>query len=168
MDWCAIWQQHHRDIVGYFYRRISDLATSEDLAAQTFVKALEAERAGKGPESHLTGWLYRIAHNLLVDFYRERDRKKVADLEELDKWMPRRAGFFDDGGLAELCAESELWGRLNRATRSLTDQQQSVIVMRSQGYKLKEIADGLSMSEESVKGFLQRGLQNMRVMLAVE
>ena len=67
------WRQR---IFSYIYRRVGDADTANDLASATIAKAFEAQLAGKGHRSHFGGWLYRIAHNLIIDHYRLRDRRR--------------------------------------------------------------------------------------------
>jgi DNA-directed RNA polymerase specialized sigma24 family protein len=56
---------------------------AEELTADVFYKMLEAIRAGNGWKSSFTGWLYRIAHNRIIDYYRERARRESVSIEDV-------------------------------------------------------------------------------------
>jgi RNA polymerase sigma factor (sigma-70 family) len=82
IDLAAIYQEYQPKIEGYIYRRTSDPTLTEDLTAQVFLNVLEATKAGKGAGQHFNSWLYRIAHNLVIDHYRTRDRRQDIPLED--------------------------------------------------------------------------------------
>ena len=67
---CETYDTYAPAIHRYIYRKTGDADTAQDLTAETFQRFLEALKRGAGPTEHLSGWLYRVAHNLIVDHYR--------------------------------------------------------------------------------------------------
>ena len=62
-------------IYSYIYHRTGDSAASEDLTGEVFVRMLEAIRQDRTWTATLQGWLYRIAHNLVVDHFRRQSER---------------------------------------------------------------------------------------------
>ena len=63
-----LYDRYEAKIYSYIYRRTGEQTLAEDLTAQVFLKMLEAIRKQKAWHSSFSGWLYRIAHNLVVDY----------------------------------------------------------------------------------------------------
>jgi RNA polymerase sigma-70 factor (ECF subfamily) len=160
LDLAAMWHTDKSKIETYILRRTSDPVLAEDLAAQTFCKASEAQHRGKGPRTSERGWLYRIAHNLIIDHYRQRDRRPITDLEDT---LP----YQDHKYAPEECAERELDIRaLATAMQRLTDDQATVIYMRwIDGYSFGEIARAMGKTEGAVKALQHRGMETLRLFL---
>ena len=72
-----VYDRYEAKIYSYIYRRTGDQSLAEDLTAQVFLKMLESIRNRKAWHSSFSGWLYRIAHNLVIDHYRRRDRQSA-------------------------------------------------------------------------------------------
>lgn len=157
-DIATLWHTYAPKIHAYVYRRTSDPVLSEDLTAQTFLRALEALRCGQGPRTSLSGWIYRIAHNLIIDYYRVCDRRPVADLDETLPWphpLPSE--------MAELQLDFDAvaW-----AMRRLTDEQAQVLQLRYiDGYAFGEIAVVMGKTEGAVKALQRRALATLKLLL---
>jgi RNA polymerase sigma-70 factor, ECF subfamily len=78
----TMWTEYQPKLEQDIWRKTSDSELTEDLAAQVFVKAIEAIAQGKGPHSNESGWIYRIAHNQVVDHYRKCSRQRITALED--------------------------------------------------------------------------------------
>lgn len=147
-------------IAGYIYRRTGDVSLTEDLTAQVFLKALEATRRGKGARQNVNGWLYRIAHNLVVDHYRARDRHRNVPLDDADCLHSEH-----DCTTAAV-VQSLRRSNLYRAMQRLTDEQAAVIRMRLAGYCDREIAATMGKTPGAVKALYFRGVETLRRLLA--
>lgn len=152
METESLWLAHHSKILRYIQRRIDDPQLAEDLAAETFTRAIDAQRRGKGATRHTTGWLYRIAHNLVIDHYRARDRRP--DRIGIDLVAHR---VLTNDEPVNVAITIERHARLYFAIGYLTPEQQSVIIRRLQGYPFHEIAAELDTTEGAVKALLHRG-----------
>ena len=62
-----LYDRYETKIYTYIYRRTGDEVLAEDMTAQVFMKMLQAIREEKAWHSSFSGWLYRIAHNLVID-----------------------------------------------------------------------------------------------------
>jgi uncharacterized membrane protein YgcG len=66
----------------YIYRRVGDVETARDLTADLFGALLKAAQNGRGPDQHIRAWLYRAAHNIVIDHYRSRQHRQHLPLSE--------------------------------------------------------------------------------------
>ncbi len=158
-----LYDRYELKIYNYIYRRTSDQALSEDLTAQVFLKMLEAIHNERAWRSSFSGWLYRIAHNLVIDHYRTRDRQKQISLDD----APAMA---DMGVSPVRAAEIALDGEaLRAAIRRLTDDQAQVISLRFlEGYSFSEIAEMMDKTEGAVKALQHRAVATLRQLLVRE
>lgn len=158
-----IYDRYELKIYNYIYRRTSDPGLSEDLTAQVFLKMLEAIQSERAWHSSFSGWLYRIAHNLVIDHYRARDRQKQVSIDDVPHMhdagtTPLRA--------AEIALEAEA---LRSAIRRLTDEQAQVISLRFlEGYSFAEIAEMMDKTEGAVKALQHRAVATLRQLLVLE
>ncbi len=149
-----IYQRHVERIYRYVRYRVGDEVLAEDITADVFVKALESLGQYDDRGVPLIAWLYRIAGARIIDHWRMLRRRQTTPLEQ-------------EGQEQELAADSEtsdidIFDRqaLLKAVRELTDDQQSVIVLRFfQGMTTIEVAEVLGKTEGAVKALQRRALE---------
>jgi len=155
----TIFETYYLPLYRYVYQHLRHRATAEDLTAEVFSRMLEQLAKGSGPDQHLRAWLYRVAHNLVVDHAR---RQVHRDHEPLDE------GLVSTGQ----DVETEVHGAIQReraaaALQRLTSMQRAVIILKYlEGYTNEEIAFMLDLSVGAVKALQHRGLASMRRHLA--
>ncbi len=155
-----LYDRYEAKIYHYIFHRIGDQPLAEDLTAQVFLKMLEAIRDRKAWHSSFSGWLYRIAHNLVIDHYRRRGRHSSVALEDAPV---RLADLEDPVVTAEFNLEAE---RLRFAIRRLTDEQAEVVSLRFlEGYSIIEVADMTNRTEGAVKALQYRAVTTLRALL---
>ena len=146
----AIYDLHSPGLFRYAMRRLGDVSLAEDCLSETFSRFLQALHAGRGPRDHLQAYLYRVAHNWIVDHYRrgpvpaeqltERIRDDDPDPEEQADWRLRQE-------------------RLRTSLQKLTPDQQQVIALKYlEGWRNQEIAQALRKTVGSVKSLQHRAL----------
>jgi RNA polymerase sigma-70 factor (ECF subfamily) len=151
----TIFDTYYPPIYRYIYHHIGHEQTVEDLAAEVFSRLLEHLNNGRGPRDHLKAWLYRVAHNLVVDELR---RRRHRDHLELDERLPDQ-----DAGVEDEARRSILAARARGALADLTPKQRSVIVMKYlQGMSNDEVASALALPVGAVKSLQNRGLAALR------
>lgn len=149
-DAAALYDQYAPALYRYIYYRLGAKTYAEDLTAEVFVRVLRANRT---PDDW-RAYLYRIAHNLVVDYL----RRNPAVLETLPETMLAENG--DPVVHAE--AEEER-RRLRRAIARLTPEQQQVIVLKFvQEMSNAEVAQIMDKPEGAVKALQHRALANLR------
>jgi RNA polymerase sigma-70 factor (ECF subfamily) len=139
----------------YIYHHLHHRATAEDLAAEVLTRMLEQLADGRGPTRHLNAWLYRVAHNLVVD---ESRRRVHRDHDPLDEGT---AAAVED---VEAQTAMAIWRQQARgALAELTPNQRAVLFLRFlEGYENKEISRVLQTSVGAVKALQHRALEAMR------
>ena len=150
-----LYRQYAPGIYGYVASRVGDPALADDLASEVFLRALEGLPRFEYRGISFGAWLYRIAHDRVVDHFRRQARRPVLSLENGD--LPVQNGV--EGQVeANLGAQ-----RLKKAIDQLTADQQQVILLRfNAGLKLKETAYVMSKSVGAVKMLQLRALAHLR------
>lgn len=140
-------------IYRYIYHRLGNQALAQDLTSEVFIRWLGTRTT----PDNLPAFLYRIAHNLVVDHLR---RNPPAG--PLDENMA--AGHGDPVQSAELDVERS---RVRRALRRLTPEQEQVIVLKFlEGLSNEEIAQVVGKPVGAVKALQHRAMANLRLLLA--
>jgi RNA polymerase sigma-70 factor (ECF subfamily) len=147
-------------IQNFIYHRTSDPFVTEDLTGQVFLQMLEAMRGGKGWRTSFSGWIYRIAHNLVVDYYRKRGQATYTSIDDAPT-LPH--GDSDPYQTTAAKLESDA---LLRAINQLTDEQAQVVTLRFlEGYSINEVAEIMNKSEGAIKALHFRAMANLRRIL---
>ena len=118
-----LYDRHFDGIYRYLFTRIRHQADAEDLTEQVFLKMVDSIKRYKPRGVAFSSWLYRIAHNLLVDRYRRAGREPVELSDDVRDLRPQ-------ADPADLLQNSEQRHALVEAVRRLTPEQQQVITMR--------------------------------------
>lgn len=159
LDIEALYLEFHARILTYIAWRLKSpgagAGLAEDLTAEVFLRAFEAVRKGNGPrqpDGSVSGWLFRIAHNLIVDEYRRRTRQpRPIAWDDLWYEADREPSPADAAISAEACA------LIRDALDGLEGLQPTVITMQSEGYTSIEMGVATGKSEGAVKALLYRG-----------
>lgn len=163
-----LYDRYANRISSYIYRRIGNEEITNDLTSDVFLKMLEAIRSDTAWKSSYSGWLYRIAHNRVIDFYRQRDRQNLVSLED------SMISTDNDSHPFDYAVRKELADKLRIYLGRLTEEQQEVIEMRFlDGYSISEVVEILSKegdpkTEGSIKALQYRGTQALRQLMGPE
>jgi RNA polymerase sigma-70 factor (ECF subfamily) len=142
-------------IYRYIFHRTGDRELAQDLTSEVFVRFLHA----RVEPANLNAFLYRIAHNLVADYFRRNLRS-----DELVEDVASELG--DPVRFAELEMERS---RLRRALKRLTPEQQQVVVLKFlEGLSNEEIARVLNKPVGAVKSLQHRALETLRSLLVAE
>jgi RNA polymerase sigma-70 factor (ECF subfamily) len=149
-----IYDRYSGKIYSYVYHRVGDGRVAEDLVGDVFVRMLEAIRSDRAWSTSLQGWLYRIAHNLIVDQYRRGGNRESVELDET--WMAAENA---SHSFENVFASKQL----QQGMRVLTEEQQQVVVLRFvEGLSNAEVAEILDKTEGAIKALQHRALSALR------
>ena len=158
-----LYETYLEQIYRYVYYRVSDHQEAEDLTEMTFLKAWEMIPKLKGQDviRNFRAWIYRIAHNLVVDHYRKKkpefQMNGHTDLPSADTTL--EAGF----------QEKEQGKQLKKAISQLEPAMQGVIIARFiNQLSHAETAMALNLKEGHVRVLQHRALKKLRVLLVNE
>ncbi len=144
-------------IYNYIYYRVKKKEEAEDLTQTVFLKALEAIKRYESRTVPFSSWLFRIAHNIVVDHYR-----KSKTIERVEETLPS----------AEISQEVERLDEkesLLKAINNLKDEHREVIILKFiEGFSNKEIAQIIGKTENAVKLLQFRALKKLREKLKDE
>ena len=150
-----IYDTHAPRIFRYIYHRLGDQAVAEDLTSEVFVRFLRARVA----PDNLAAFLFRMAHNLIVDYLRCHRSMQLLDENIVS----------EQSDPAHLVEDEMRRARLRRAIARLTAGQQQVIILKFlEGFSNEEIARVLDKSVGAVKVLQHRGLTTLRDLLSPE
>ncbi len=153
-----LYEQQLAAIYRYIFYRVGNVAEAEDLTETVFLKAWEALGRYRWREVPFSAWLYRIAHNIIIDRYRS-DHETVSYDDQTE--------VHDEAdGPEEWLAEVETTEVLIEALAQLPPDHQQVLVLRFiNGLNHAETSRVLGRSEEAVRVLQHRALKAMRVIL---
>lgn len=136
----------------YAFRLLGDVCLAEDCVADTFSQFLKALRSNNGPQDYLQAYLFRVIHNLVVDYYRREPPPR-----RLDDQTPDHEHVEDN-------AEQNIRQRSVRAAiHQLPCTQQQVILLKFvEGWENDEIAKALKKPIGAVKSLQHRALTHLQ------
>ncbi|MDD5447920.1 MAG: sigma-70 family RNA polymerase sigma factor [Actinomycetota bacterium] len=145
----------YADIYDYILRRVGNRADAEDLTMRVFEMGLEAMPTYEERGHSVRAWLYRIAHNAVVDYFRL--SKKDIDIESLppivDEAKDIEAKLLYREDLAELYEE----------VRGMSTAQAEVLVLRFiEDLSVAETAEVLGKKEATVRALQFKAIKNLR------
>ena len=154
-----LYEAHFNKMYRYIALRVRNQADAEDLTQQVFLKALESIGSYRWRGMPFSSWLFRIAHNQVVDHFRKRRKEKTLPLDEA-----RAVSSADPTLLAEQRLRLE---QLAVAYEQLTEAQREVISLRlAGGLSVAETAKVMAKSEGAVKVLQHDALVKLRRILS--
>jgi RNA polymerase sigma-70 factor (ECF subfamily) len=164
-----LYEKYVTAIYRYVYYRVGDVQDSEDLTARVFVRAMKHIRNYNERGVPFSAWLYRIAHNVVVNFHRDRSRKPAVSLDNAIDADESLSGvlFTDDSHERDHAIDLQIdRGRLVRAIRQLSEERQQLIVLKFvEQMANADIGQIMSRSEGAVKSLYHRTLLQLREMI---
>jgi RNA polymerase sigma-70 factor, ECF subfamily len=144
-------------IYNYIYYRVGDHHDAEDLTARTFQRALANISTFESRGVPVSAWFYRIAHNLVANWHRDRSRRQTIPLDSL---VDQRSPLDSPQQMAE---RDEQCQALLRALRRLPDERQQLIVLKFADHLSNaEIGEVMGRTESAVKSLYHRTLLSLR------
>jgi len=157
----CLYDAYMERIYRYIYYRVADESLAEDITSQVFLKAWERLDTYHSGSSAFIAWLYRIAHNAVIDEYRT--RKVVIRLDDTRPTEIHHEDKVDEK--VDLQFESE---QLRKALQELTEEQQQVLILKFiSGLSTQEIARYLGKQQGAIRALQMRALQGLARALGV-
>ena len=154
-----IYEDNFDRIYRYIVLKIGDRNEAEDMTQQVFLNVIKAIPGYKSKGMPLSSWLYRIAHNQVVDYFRKKSKKQFVPLDE-------RIESGDDDPLRETEKKMQV-EELSQATKQLTKAQQEVISLRFAGeLSIAEVAKMMGKSTGAVKALQHSAIVALRRVMA--
>jgi RNA polymerase sigma-70 factor (ECF subfamily) len=165
-------RRYERPLFSLLYRMVRDRELAEDLAQETFVKALNAIESYR-PEYKFSSWIFKIANNAAIDHLRRRELDTLslegsphAETPEAIEATALQIGGRQESPLDEVEAR-ELGGEIEAAIGKLRPEYRSCILLRHvEGRAYEEIAEILGLPLGTVKTYIHRARNELRRELA--
>ncbi len=155
-----LYEEHFDRIYRYVALRIGDKTEAEDMTQQVFLKALQSVSSFQWKGIPFAAWLFRIAHNQVVDYLRKKNKQAVILFEE---------SLVSSDSNPQLLAEHQLdIEQLLSATRRLTEAQREVISLRfTSELPIAQVAKIMGKSQGAVKALQHSSIIALRKILVV-
>jgi len=152
-----LYERHVRKIYNYIYYRTGNQEDAEDLTARVFQRALKHVANFQDQGVPFSAWLYRIAHNLVANWHRDRSRRPVVPLE--DHMFLRGGGAHPE---METIALEERQMLLMAVQHLPPERQQLLILKFVERLSNAEIGAIMDRTEGAIKSLYHRTLNALR------
>lgn len=149
-----LYEENNEALYRYAYRYLSDQDLAEECVSEVFTRYLQVIRDDRNPDGNITAYLYRIAHNWVVDYYRKRkpDENIGKDLIQDQKTNPEIQ-----------FSKAQINQKLRRALLKLPEEQRRVIELHiMEDWSHEDIAEHLGKTVEASRALQYRGLRRLR------
>jgi RNA polymerase sigma-70 factor (ECF subfamily) len=151
-----LYQIHVDRIYSYVYYRTGSKVDAEDLTARVFVRAIQHIDRYQDQGAPFSAWLYRIARNLLSNWYRDQSRRKLVSLDS----VAQRQVLDSPELVVEIGEDRE--ALLSAIRRLPSDRQELLILKYVERLPNAEIGRILDRSEGAIKSLYFRTLNSLR------
>lgn len=156
-----IYEEYYDKIARYIYVRLGNKADAEDIAGEAFLKALQSFRSYREEDVPMQGWLYRIAHNLMVDHLRKSNKRRTVPIDSVT--------LQDDDDPADTAEKNVEFEQVTQAMKQLTAEQREVISLRFfGGLTSKEVGVILNKGDGAVREMQRAAMEKLRGIMGVE
>lgn len=159
----ALLKRHQNRIFNYILRIIKNEDVANDIFQDTFVKAIQTIRQGRYTENgKFPAWISRIAHNLIIDYYRQDKSLSVQSIDDGESEILNRKDL-SEGNIEDFIIGNQIREDVRYIIDELPPLQREVLVMRYyQGLSFKEIAEITDVSINTALGRMRYAILNMR------
>ncbi|MBR5324812.1 MAG: sigma-70 family RNA polymerase sigma factor [Muribaculaceae bacterium] len=157
--------RHKNRIYSYVFYIVKDRDLAEDIFQETFVKVITTIKQGRYVESgKFSSWITRIAHNLIIDHYRQEKSENHIPNSDMNPDVFNRKEL-SEGTVEDSMISAQVRIDIRKLVNALPDNQKEVLVMRYyQNMSFKEIADATNVSINTALGRMRYAIMNMRRM----
>jgi RNA polymerase sigma-70 factor (ECF subfamily) len=147
-------------IFRYLLSRLGRVEIAEEIVSQVFLHLMKKiDRYQIAPKDNATifpAWLYRLAHNKMIDVLRKMQRREHVSIEQAEMVA-------EPSSLLDVVEEQIDFEQLLRTLKLLNEQQRQVLLLRFvEGFSIAETAQILQKSEGAIKALQHRSLENLR------
>jgi len=153
-------------LFSYILFVVRDRDRANDVFQETFVKVITKLNEGKYTATgKFAAWLMRIAHNVMMDYYRDRHAQNLVDTPQGDEVLAMAKGDMLDSNVENRYVNEQVLSDVKRLMDLLPAPQREVVFMRFyQAMSFKEIAETTGVSINTALGRMRYAVLNMRRM----
>ena len=145
-------------IYRYVFFKCGNHADAEDITNEVFLRMIQSIANFQWKGIAFSSWLFRIASNLVIDYYRNRARRNTESIKERDY-----IGETNWEQISEFLDNRDLFQVIYKDTDDLTELQREVVNLRFIGdLSLKETAEAMSKNVNSVKAIQHAAIKKLK------
>jgi RNA polymerase sigma-70 factor (ECF subfamily) len=150
----AIWNYYHKPLQKFIEARVSNNAEVDDILQKVFIK-IYSHHSNLKDDRKLQSWIYQIAKNTIIDFYRTKKR-----VEEIKDDIPMTSEF------NEMNFTQEAAQCIRSSIKKLPDKYREALELAEfQNLSQKELSKELGISYSGAKSRVQRGREKLKTLL---
>lgn len=155
--------RHQNRVYTYILHIVKSNELADDIFQETFVKAITTIKQGRYTEAgKFSAWITRIAHNHIIDHYRQEKAAGLVSTDETDSTLLNRKELADET-IEDMMIDRQISTDVVRIMNELPDSQREVLEMRFyRDMSFKEIADATNVSINTALGRMRYAIINMR------
>jgi len=152
-----IYDQYIEKIYRFVYLKVNSQETAEDIASKVFLSAWKAYSKPKKQIGNIGAFLYKIAGNAVIDYYREKDRTRTISADIVPEAMDTKSSLHDR---AVLSADISI---IKKAIQKLEKEQQNIIIWHYlEDMPIDDIAELTGRPAGTIRVMLHRGLKDLK------
>jgi RNA polymerase sigma-70 factor (ECF subfamily) len=157
--------RHKQRIFSFIYSKVQNRDVAEDIFQDTFVKIINTLKMGKyNEEGKFLPWSMRIAHNLIIDFFRKGNR--MPTFQNTDEFDIFSVICDPSGNVEKDIIRDQIYSDVRKLVEQLPEDQREVLKMRIfSDMSFKEISEQTSVSINTALGRMRYALINLRKMI---
>ncbi len=157
--------RHQQRLFSFIYSKVKDKDITEDVFQDTFIKVIRTLKKGNyNEEGKFLPWVMRIAHNLVIDYFRKSNRMPAFNnTDEFNIFS-----VISDGNLnaEKQIIQEQIFADVKELVNELPDEQKEVLIMRMyKDMSFKEISENTGVSINTALGRMRYALINMRKLI---
>ena len=157
--------RHKQRLFSFIYSKIQDKDLTEDIFQDTFIKVIRTLKKGNyNEEGKFLPWVMRIAHNLVIDYFRKNNRMpSFKNTDEFDIFSVLHDGTLN---AEKQLIQEQIYEDVRELINGLPEEQKEVLVMRMyKDMSFKEISENTGVSINTALGRMRYALINMRKLI---
>ena len=163
MDVEKIYREYFTIVYRYTLSISRDPNLAEEITQETFVKAIMTIKQGRYTENgKFPAWISRIAHNLIIDYYRQEKSENLqsCDLEDIDILNRKE---LSEATIEDVIISEQIQSDIKYLIDELPELQKEVLTMRYyRNMSFKEIAEATNVSINTALGRMRYAILNLR------
>ena len=158
-------ERYKNRVYTYIFHQVHDEFVSDDIFQETFVKAITTIQQGRYVENgKFLAWITRIAHNLIIDYFRQEKAENLQSCDSQDVNILNRKDLSEDT-VEDNMVLMQIHADIRSLVQALPMSQREVLLMRYyKNMSFKEIADATNVSVNTALGRMRYALINIRRM----
>ena len=156
-------ERHKNRLFSYIYYTVKDRHMAEDIFQETCIKAITTILNGRYSESgRFLPWVTRIAHNLIIDYFRQEKQLNVFSTDSFD-FSILNSSQYSEHTIEDKMMREQIYADVRNLIDYLPDEQKEVVLLRHYGdLSFKEIAEHTGVSINTALGRMRYALINLR------